>query len=108
MTHWLCWQSDRPITVYNTHKQTNHTMQALEPMIPERTDYNGWTNYETWNVALWLQNDEAMYEVAKHYSTYDALIPRLEYRFGQMTPDSVRWMDGRINTDELDEMLTDL
>ena len=19
--------------------------------------YNGWTNYETWNVALWLDND---------------------------------------------------
>ena len=83
-------------------------MEALTSMIPERTDYNGWTNYETWNVALWLQNDEAMYTVAKHYSTYDALIPRLEYRFGQMTPDGVRWMDGRIDTDELDEMLTDL
>ena len=20
--------------------------------------YNGWTNYETWNVALWLDNDQ--------------------------------------------------
>ena len=23
--------------------------------------YNGWSNYETWNVALWLDNDEASY-----------------------------------------------
>lgn len=23
--------------------------------------YNGWTNYETWLVALWLNNDQASY-----------------------------------------------
>ena len=26
--------------------------------------YNGWANYETWNVALWLQNDYALYKFA--------------------------------------------
>ena len=25
------------------------------------TRYNGWSNYETWNVALWLDNEEPMY-----------------------------------------------
>jgi phytoene dehydrogenase-like protein len=24
--------------------------------------YNGWTNYETWLVALWLDNEQATYE----------------------------------------------
>lgn len=23
--------------------------------------YNGWTNYETWNVKLWMDNDEGSY-----------------------------------------------
>ena len=23
--------------------------------------YNGWTNYETWNVALWIDNEEGSY-----------------------------------------------
>ena len=83
-------------------------MQALETMIPERETYNGWANYETWNVALWLGNDENLYNVARRYDSYDALIPRLEYMFGQMTPDGVRWMDPCIDTDEMDEMLADL
>jgi hypothetical protein len=26
--------------------------------------YNGWTNYPTWNVKLWLDNDEGLYRQA--------------------------------------------
>ena len=70
--------------------------------------YNGWANWETWNVALWLQNDFALYSVARRYDSYDRLIPRLESEFGQMTPDGARWMDGTIDTAALDEMLADL
>jgi len=27
----------------------------------ESTGYNGWSNYETWLTALWLNNDQASY-----------------------------------------------
>ena len=70
--------------------------------------YNGFKNYETWNVCLWLQNDYGLYKIAQKYDSYDRLIPRLELTCGQMTPDGVRWMDGLINTDEVDEMLAEL
>jgi len=70
--------------------------------------YDECANWATWNVALWIQNDERLYKVARQYDRYDALIPRLEYAFGQMTPDGARWMDPTIDTAALDEMLADL
>lgn len=31
----------------------------------EKNTYNGWTNYETWLVNLWLTNDEGSDEMAR-------------------------------------------
>jgi hypothetical protein len=83
-------------------------MDRLTSLIPERTDFNGWKNWATWNVSLWIQNDYETYRVAQRYDSYDSLIPRLEIMWGQMTPDGARWMDPTIDTAALDEMLTDL
>lgn len=41
------------------------------------TTYNGWTNYETWAVALWLDNDEGSYNYWREQSqeVWDAAEP---------------------------------
>ena len=38
------------------------------------TTYHGWANYETWNAALWIGNDEFLYNTAKACVTYLSLI----------------------------------
>jgi|SRR5579862_6270713 len=40
----------------------------------ERKDYNGWTNYETWVVNLWMSNDQGSDEYYREiaHQTYNA------------------------------------
>ena len=42
--------------------------------------YNGWTNYETWNVALWMDNDQGTYSLQQEWaeSAWDDHKPDLE------------------------------
>jgi hypothetical protein len=37
----------------------------------ESTGYNGWSNYETWLVALWLNNDQASYNALEMLKARD-------------------------------------
>ena len=32
--------------------------------------YNGWRNYETWNVILWIGSDYPVYRASQGYKTY--------------------------------------
>lgn len=47
--------------------------------MPTQEKYNGWTNYSTWNVMLWLDNDEPAYR------SYTAAVERFRARKPQAT-----------------------
>jgi hypothetical protein len=40
---------------------------SVEVTEDEDETYNGWANYETWNVALWLQNEKILYDALRMY-----------------------------------------
>lgn len=40
----------------------------------ESTGYNGWTNYETWLVALWLNNDRLTYDALEAIKAEDGSV----------------------------------
>ena len=75
----------------------------------EDTDYNGWSNWETWNVALWIGNDEGLYDWARGYRHhgYKSFSHQL-IELTPATPDGVKWNDPALNICELDEMMEEL
>ena len=71
--------------------------------------YNGYANYETWNVALWIQNDEGLYHAAKSdVTSYQQLVSLLYDCGSTETPDGVKWDDAKIDGLEINEMMQDL
>ena len=37
--------------------------------LPKR-EYNGWSDWTTWNCALWINNEQGLYECAKECRDY--------------------------------------
>lgn len=64
--------------------------------------YNGWSNYETWATALWLDNDEPTYRdvqriVAREYDPEDENEPgdEVAQRIGSLVKEYVNDMPDR-------------
>jgi hypothetical protein len=49
------------------------------------TEYNGWPNYATWNVMLWMDNEEGAYRL------YRERVQRCKDRKRRFTGQSARW-----------------
>lgn len=72
------------------------------------TTYNGWKNYETWNVALWIGNDEGFYGLARECSTYYDFQRSMREFDSTETPDGIAWNDSGLDIPRLDEMIEEL
>ncbi len=79
--------------------------------------HNGWENYETWNVALWIGNDEGLYQLGREsrdYAQFVSVVSRLEAAGSNVvgivvqTPDGVAWSDPNLDTEALDDMIEEL
>lgn len=56
----------------------------------KKEDYNGWTNYETWNVKLWMDNDQGSYnyfnEIARESEDLYSLSEQIKETFEENNP----------------------
>jgi hypothetical protein len=76
-------------------------------MSPDAT-YNGYANYQTWNVCLWISNDQGLNEFAAVCQDYKDFMARLReanpcLTISYETPDSVSWNDSAVNLAEMQE-----
>lgn len=69
---------------------------------PDET-YQGWTNYQTWNVHLYLANDQGLYNEARHFASTPHTFAANVRHLLPVTADKVRTGDPAINWDEIIE-----
>ena len=75
--------------------------------------YNGWKNRQTWNVALWINNDESFYRGAVEYVKQAKTVAYTNYLTyaglkGAYTPDGIKFDGTRLDYKALTQMLKEL
>jgi hypothetical protein len=74
-------------------------------------NYNGYANYETWNIALHINNNEEIYFSAVEFmnefigrNPYIAFINYMGFE-SDMTGDDVKWIGYELDYSELNEVM---
>lgn len=101
--------------------QVGERMESLLLLAVE--GYNGWKNYETWNVALWMVNNEGYYNIAKKTRDYTYFLFAIEQEYhlqpswhcllpegaiANKTPDGVSWFDAKVDVVAINKMMGEL
>ena len=71
-----------------------------------RTEYNGWSDWTTWNCALWIGGDEGLYSWAKDTRDYGNFIEAMRMFGMKQTPDGAKWEEADFT--EMQEMMDEL
>ena len=82
------------------------TQTAINLTDTPRTEYNGWSDWTTWNCALWIGGDEGLYNMAKDCMTYGEFVEIMEDFDMTKTPDGAKWLEADFA--EMQEMMDDL
>lgn len=101
--------------------QSDFSISCVEEVsVPENKDeqgFNGWRNWETWNVALWISNDMGLYSIAQEFKYEDdpymefkkwMLVedrPAYEKQLCYQTPDGALYWDEVVDTSAINEMI---
>ena len=69
--------------------------------------YNGWTDWTTWNCALWVNNEQSIYNIAAVCDTYSDFLWEMQAMCGfYSTPDGADY--GEANYDEMNLLIQEI
>ena len=84
-----------------------YTIQPQLNLSDTKTTYNGWADYTTWNCALWINNEPAIYNVAAACKDYNEFLFEMQGMCGFFeTPDGADY--GEANYEEMNEVIQEI
>ena len=85
-------------------------MKTIQPSInlwDKKEKFNGWSDWTTWNVALWINNEESIYNIAKDCNDYIDFLFEMQAMCGfYSTPDGADY--GEANLEEMNELIKEI
>ena len=83
------------------------TIQPSINLWDKKETYNGWADWTTWNCALWINNEQSIYNVASECEDYMEFLWEMQAMCGfYSTPDGADY--GEANYDEMNLLIQEI